>query len=106
MVLTSALTGLQRSLLLPDLERLSGPEWRHCLDAVLFPLLHRLLEPLPAAAAGAADAGAAEETRMRACTLLCKVGLLLPLVFSFLPERIFYGPSPSLSPSHHLPDRI
>eukprot|EP00048_Salpingoeca_helianthica_P023468 m.24517 g.24517 ORF g.24517 m.24517 type:complete len:1480 (+) comp8714_c0_seq1:128-4567(+) len=67
-----ALTVLQRALLLPDMERLPGPAWRACLDTVLFPLLTRLLEPL---AAPGTDTAATEETRMRACTLLCKVFL-------------------------------
>lgn len=67
-----ALTVLQRALLLPDMERLDGVDWRSCLDTVLFPLLTRLLEPL---AAPGVDPAATEETRMRACTLLCKVFL-------------------------------
>lgn len=56
----AALTSLQRSLLLPDLEQMQPVEWKACMDNVLFPLLNRLLE------AGQIPAGAAEETRMRA----------------------------------------
>ena len=61
---------LQKSLLLSDLERMNGLEWQKCLDKVLFPLLTRLLGPLPTS-----DSTTTEEIRMRACTLLCKVHL-------------------------------
>ena len=41
-----------------------------CLRQVLFPLLHLLLENIDAG-----DPHGIEETRMRASTLLCKVGI-------------------------------
>ena len=66
----SALSILQRSLLLPDLEAMAADEWRNCLENVLFPLLDALLTP-----ALALPPAAMEETRMRCCTLLCKVFL-------------------------------
>lgn len=77
----AALTALQRSLLIADLEHMKPPEWHACLERVLFPLLARLLEPL---CKSALSAGELEETRMRSCALLCKVFLqhlnaLLPL---------------------------
>nr|XP_023015700.1 Golgi-specific brefeldin A-resistance guanine nucleotide exchange factor 1 [Leptinotarsa decemlineata] len=75
-VRTSAITYLQRALLVHDLQTLSGPEWEQCFQRVLFPLLNYLLQPtMPK------DAGSMEETRMRAATLLSKVFLhhLTPL---------------------------
>ncbi|XP_037094857.1 Golgi-specific brefeldin A-resistance guanine nucleotide exchange factor 1-like [Pollicipes pollicipes] len=73
-VRASAVTYLQRSLLVHDLQALAPTEWEACFHKVLFPLLAKLLEPSPAAGL--------EETRMRAATLLCKVFLqhLTPLL--------------------------
>lgn len=76
-VRTTALTYLQRALLVHDLQQLAPPEWYSCFDEVLFPLMTRLLEPL-----NPLDPQGMEETRMRAATLLCKVFLqhLTPLL--------------------------
>lgn len=73
----SAITYLQRALLVHDLQTLSGPEWEACFNKVLFPLLTKLLEPL-----NANDLSGVEETRMRAATVLSKVFLhhLTPLL--------------------------
>ena len=75
-----ALTMLQSSLMLPDLNRLAPEEWQTCLENVLFPLMDALLEP----PAKSAPTTSLEEIRMRTCALLCKVFLqhlnvLLPL---------------------------
>lgn len=72
----SAITYLQRALLVHDLQTLSGPEWEACFQRVLFPLLNYLLQPI------SKDYAAMEETRMRAATLLSKVFLhhLTPLL--------------------------
>lgn len=66
-----ALTLLQSSLMLPDLDQMSAAEWKMCLEKVLFPLLSALLVP-PAKSASVA---ALEEIRVRANTLLSKVFL-------------------------------
>lgn len=73
----SAITYLQRALLVHDLQTLNGPEWEACFHRVLFPLLTQLLQPI-----GPRDAQAMEETRMRAATVLSKVFLhhLTPLL--------------------------
>ncbi|CAH1968968.1 unnamed protein product [Acanthoscelides obtectus] len=73
----SAITYLQRALLVHDLQTLSGPEWEQCFQRVLFPLLGYLLQPI-----APNDPAAMEETRMRAATLLSKVFLhhLTPLL--------------------------
>ncbi|XP_048590620.1 Golgi-specific brefeldin A-resistance guanine nucleotide exchange factor 1 isoform X2 [Nematostella vectensis] len=73
----SALTFLQRALLVQDMQVLSAVEWESCFNKVLFPMLSRLLEvPNPD------DPIGLEETRMRAATLLSKVFLqhLSPLL--------------------------
>lgn len=72
----SAITYLQRALLVHDLQTLTGPEWEACFQRVLFPLLNYLLQPITK------DRIAMEETRMRAATLLSKVFLhhLTPLL--------------------------
>lgn len=72
----SAITYLQRALLVHDLQTLSGPEWEACFQRVLFPLLNYLLQSV------SKDHVAMEETRMRAATLLSKVFLhhLTPLL--------------------------
>lgn len=64
----SAITYLQRALLVHDLQTLSGPEWEDCFHRVLFPLLSQLLNPVVPH-----DESAMEETRMRAATVLSKV---------------------------------
>lgn len=73
----SALTYLQRALLVHDLQALSAVEWEACFNKVLFPMLSRLLE-----VNSTGDPMGVEETRMRAATLLCKVFLqhLTPLL--------------------------
>ncbi|XP_067141452.1 Golgi-specific brefeldin A-resistance guanine nucleotide exchange factor 1 [Centruroides vittatus] len=67
---TSALTYLQRALLVHDLQVLSAVEWEACFNKVLFPLLAKLLENI-----NPQDPMGMEETRMRGATLLCKVFL-------------------------------
>nr|XP_039272742.1 Golgi-specific brefeldin A-resistance guanine nucleotide exchange factor 1-like isoform X2 [Styela clava] len=69
-VRTSALTYLQRALLVHDLQTLTGKEWESCFNKVLFPLLTKLLENI-----SPADPVGMEETRMRGATLLSKVFL-------------------------------
>ncbi|XP_022788096.1 Golgi-specific brefeldin A-resistance guanine nucleotide exchange factor 1-like isoform X3 [Stylophora pistillata] len=73
----SALTYLQRALLVQDLQNLSAMEWEACFNKVLFPMLSQLLE-----VNSKSDPMGVEETRMRAATLLCKVFLqhLTPLL--------------------------
>ncbi|XP_037525238.1 Golgi-specific brefeldin A-resistance guanine nucleotide exchange factor 1 isoform X1 [Rhipicephalus sanguineus] len=67
---TSALTYLQRALLVHDLQALSATEWEACFNKVLFPLLSKLMENV-----SPDDPVGMEETRMRGATLLCKVFL-------------------------------
>ncbi|CAH1405648.1 unnamed protein product [Nezara viridula] len=62
----SAITYLQRALLMQDLQSLSGEEWEECFTQVLFPLLSTLLS---------VNIPAIEETRIRAATVLSKVFL-------------------------------
>lgn len=64
----SAITYLQRALLVHDLQTLTGDEWESCFTKVLFPLLSKLLEPI-----NSQDQSGLEETRMRAATVLSKV---------------------------------
>ncbi|XP_062518371.1 Golgi-specific brefeldin A-resistance guanine nucleotide exchange factor 1-like isoform X2 [Corticium candelabrum] len=73
----AAVTILQRSLLIHDLQSLSGREWELCFRQVFFPMLNRLLLPI-----NATDPVGVEETRMRASALLSKVFLqhLTPLL--------------------------
>jgi len=68
-VRTSAITYLQRALLVHDLQTLSASEWESCFNKVLFPLLAKLLEPV----SELEDAAGLEETRMRGATVLSKV---------------------------------
>ncbi|XP_068227921.1 Golgi-specific brefeldin A-resistance guanine nucleotide exchange factor 1 [Palaemon carinicauda] len=72
-----AMTYLQRALLNHDLQALSAGEWESCFNKVLFPLLAKLLQPLPGS-----SAASIEETRVRAATLVQKVYLrhLTPLL--------------------------
>lgn len=66
----SAITYLQRALLVHDLQTLTGDEWESCFNRVLFPLLGKLLTPITPQ-----DQHGLEETRMRAATVLSKVSL-------------------------------
>uniref|UniRef100_A0A1B0CTH7 Putative golgi-specific brefeldin a-resistance guanine nucleotide exchange factor 1-like isoform x2 n=1 Tax=Lutzomyia longipalpis TaxID=7200 RepID=A0A1B0CTH7_LUTLO len=77
-VRTSAITCLQRALLVHDLQTLSGPEWAGCFKQVLFPLLSDLLAEAPAPN----DPSLLEESRMRTATIMSKVFLhhLTPLI--------------------------
>ncbi|CAL8090226.1 unnamed protein product [Calicophoron daubneyi] len=94
-VRTDALACLQRSLLSPILQPLSGTQWEECFEQVLFPMLSGFLESiaLEEAAVSNAQAGASSEgardsaanlryhsvefadPRMRAIPLLTKVFL-------------------------------
>lgn len=78
-VRTTAITYLQRSLLVHDLQSLSACEWESCFNTVLFPLLAKLLEPQRSEGVSRAqmqaDHSSWEETRIRAATLLSKVFL-------------------------------
>ena len=73
----SAITYLQRALLVHDLQTLTATEWESCFNKVLFPLLAKLLESV-----NPHDPAGMEETRMRAATVLSKVFLhhLTPLL--------------------------
>ncbi|KAG8226683.1 hypothetical protein J437_LFUL005497, partial [Ladona fulva] len=72
-----AITYLQRGLLFHDLQTLTAQEWESCFNQVLFPLLTKLLEPVPHQIPGGL-----EEIQMRAATVLSKVFLhhLSPLL--------------------------
>lgn len=96
----AALTALQRSLLLPDLEQMRPHEWKGCMDNVLFPLLNRLLDP-----ANAIPPNAVEETRMRAWYVATVVAVAVALavvvlvVASCIPLPDCSPPPSHLSPS-------
>lgn len=77
-VRTSAITCLQRALLVHDLQALSGPEWAGCFKQVLFPLLSNLLSEK----ISPIDPSLLEESRMRSATIMSKVFLhhLTPLI--------------------------
>ncbi|XP_050424848.1 Golgi-specific brefeldin A-resistance guanine nucleotide exchange factor 1 isoform X2 [Adelges cooleyi] len=66
----SAVTYLQRALLMHDLVTLSGDEWEACFRKVLFPLMNRLL-----VCGQDIDPSGLDETKMRSATLLSKVFL-------------------------------
>ncbi|XP_039604270.1 Golgi-specific brefeldin A-resistance guanine nucleotide exchange factor 1-like [Polypterus senegalus] len=72
-----ALTYLQKALQVYDLQALDALEWESCFYKVLLPLLKKLLENI-----SPGDIRGMDETRIKACTLLCKVFLqqLSPLV--------------------------
>lgn len=72
----TAITYLQRALLVHDLQTLTADEWESCFNRVLFPLLGKLLE------LEFLDEAHLEETRVRAATVLSKVFLhhLTPLL--------------------------
>ena len=72
-VRTQALTLLQRSLLLPDLQVLAPLQWEFAFLRVLFPMLRRLLEL--GGAARELDRQGREETKLRASMMLAKVFL-------------------------------
>ena len=71
-VRTQALTLLQRSLLLPDLQVLSPLQWEFAFLRVLFPMLRRLLEM---GQHGQVDRQGRDETKLRASMMLSKVFL-------------------------------
>lgn len=73
----TAITYLQRALLVHDLQTLTGPEWEQCFQRVLFPLLNYLLQ-----SSSSKYRATMEETRIRAATVLSKVFLhhLTPLL--------------------------
>ncbi|XP_058062506.1 Golgi-specific brefeldin A-resistance guanine nucleotide exchange factor 1 [Anopheles bellator] len=78
-VRTSAITCLQRALLVQDLQTLTGLEWAGCFKQVLFPLLQELLQEK---ASGPQEIGLLEESRIRTATIMSKVFLhhLTPLI--------------------------
>lgn len=71
-VRTSAVTCLQRALLMHDLQTLTGPEWESCFKQVLFPLLYDLLVEVPNHCIGA---DLLEESRNRTAYIMSKVFL-------------------------------
>jgi brefeldin A-resistance guanine nucleotide exchange factor 1 len=73
-VRTQALTLLQRSLLVPDLQVLSPAQWEFAFLRVLFPMLRKLLE-LGQGSQGGHDRQGREETKLRASMMLSKVFL-------------------------------
>ena len=70
-----AMTSLQKALLNHDFQALSANEWEACFNKVLFPLLAKLLQPLPPTiqSSQAMIQSSLEETRVRAATLVQKV---------------------------------
>lgn len=79
-VRTSAITCLQRALLMHDLQTLTGPEWSGCFRQVLFPLMSFLL--IESSANHGTEPGLIEESRTRISTIMSKVFLhhLTPLM--------------------------
>lgn len=79
-VRTSAVTCLQRALLMHDLQTLTGPEWAGCFRQVLFPLMSFLLNEN--ASNNGTEPGLIEESRTRISTIMSKVFLhhLTPLM--------------------------
>lgn len=75
----SAVTYLQRALLMHDLATLNGDEWEACFRNVLFPLMNKLLE-----SGTDIDPSGLDETKMRSATLLSKVHIFLIIIFSKL----------------------
>lgn len=71
-VRTSAVTCLQRALLMHDLQTLTGPEWESCFKQVLFPLMFDLLVEVPNQCIGA---DLLEESRNRTAYIMSKVFL-------------------------------
>uniref|UniRef100_A0A182JR53 SEC7 domain-containing protein n=1 Tax=Anopheles christyi TaxID=43041 RepID=A0A182JR53_9DIPT len=78
-VRTSAITCLQRALLVQDLQTLTGLEWAGCFKQVLFPLLQELLQEK---ATNPVEVSLLEESRIRTATIMSKVFLhhLTPLI--------------------------
>lgn len=72
----SAVTYLQRALLMHDLATLNGDEWEVCFRKVLFPLMNKLLE-----CGTSIDPSGLDETKMRSATLLSKVTIYLLIIF-------------------------
>lgn len=72
-VRTSAITCLQRALLMHDLQTLTGPEWASCFRQVLFPLMNYLLNET--SALQGTEQTLIEESRMRIATIMSKVFL-------------------------------
>lgn len=79
-VRTSAVTCLQRALLMHDLQTLTGPEWAGCFRQVLFPLMTFLLNE--SYENNGTEPGLIEESRTRISTIMSKVFLhhLTPLM--------------------------
>lgn len=79
-VRTSAITCLQRALLMHDLQTLTGPEWSGCFRQVLFPLMTFLLNE--SVDNNGTESGLIEESRTRISTIMSKVFLhhLTPLM--------------------------
>lgn len=79
-VRTSAITCLQRALLMHDLQTLTGPEWAGCFRQVLFPLMKFLLKET--VESNGTEPGLIEESRTRISTIMSKVFLhhLTPLM--------------------------
>ena len=79
-VRTSAITCLQRALLMHDLQQLTGPEWAGCFREVLFPLMSFLLNET--IESNGTEPGLIEESRTRISTIMSKVFLhhLTPLM--------------------------
>lgn len=71
----SAVTYLQRALLMHDLATLNSDEWEACFRKVLFPLMNKLLE-----CGTDIDPSGLDETKMRSTTLLSKV-IAIILIF-------------------------
>lgn len=74
----SAITCLQRALLVHDLQTLTGPEWASCFKQVIFPLLFDLLAETPPTI----EPALLDESRIRTATIMSKVFLhhLTPLI--------------------------
>lgn len=79
-VRTSAITCLQRALLMHDLQTLTGKEWAGCFKFVLFPLMSFLLKETTEN--NGTDPNLIEESRIRVSTIVSKVFLhhLTPLM--------------------------
>ncbi|KFD71266.1 hypothetical protein M514_04892 [Trichuris suis] len=83
-VRSTAVTLLQRSLLIPELRRLNGADWEKCFYNVFFPLLNALLED----AASEDSTYGSDETRVRALTMTGKVFLQHLMLLSALPSFV------------------
>uniref|UniRef100_A0A5S6QUR4 SEC7 domain-containing protein n=1 Tax=Trichuris muris TaxID=70415 RepID=A0A5S6QUR4_TRIMR len=83
-VRSTAVTLLQRSLLIPELRRLDGADWEKCFYNVFFPLLNALVEN----AESEDDTCGNDETRVRALTMAGKVFLQHLMFLSALPSFV------------------